>query len=202
MLVKQSRLDTEGAQSVHEEAETKSCPAQPNVAQKHSKVITSAPFQNESLLSWQYIQGLKWRRYFHDRYYLAVCGAAAHAPARICGHDTNMRKVSVHKSEWNMSEGPLLRLRGCSLMSPQHFLIQVVVFSCRFFALRLHQEAPQQGLLLQPLLLPVSGPARPPAGQQQCPPAGRGERNRLQGPGEATTASSKVKRLWKDLCGH
>lgn len=88
-------------------------------------------------------------------------------------------------------------------MSPQPFLIQALVFfSCRFFARRLHQEAPQQGLLLQPLLLPVSGPARPPAGQQQRPPAGGGERDPLQGPGEATAASSKVKRLWKDLCGH
>lgn len=99
--------------------------------------------------------------------------------------------------------GVLGRPHVSSLMSPQHLLIQVVVFfSCRFFARRLHQEAPQQGLLLQPLLLPVSGPARPPAGQQQCPPAGGGERDRLQGPGEATPASSKVKRLWKDLCGH
>lgn len=106
--------------------------------------------------------------------------------------------------EWNMSGMSLLRLRICFLMSPQHFLIQVLgfFFFCSFFGRRLHQEAPQQGLLLQPLLLPVSGPARAPAGQQQCPPAGRGERHRLQGPGEATTASSKVKRLWKDLRGH
>lgn len=74
--------------------------------------------------------------------------------------------------------------------------------SCRFFALRLHQEAPQQGLFLQLLLLPVSGPARASAGQQQRPPAGRGERNRRQGPGEAAAASGQVERLGKDVRGH
>lgn len=101
---------------------------------------------------------------------------------------------------------------------------------CRFLSIPVVQEAQEQRPVLQPPVLPVSGPARAPARQQQRPPAGRGERDSLQGvlssvtavemlnacyarrgkyhvvvfldPGEAAASSSQVKRLWKDLRGY
>lgn len=57
----------------------------------------------------------------------------------------------------------------------------ILFFLCRFVPLSVLQEAEERRPLLQPVLLPVSRPARAPAGQQQRPSAGRGERNRLQG---------------------